>query len=42
MQKYLSMVDPSIINEIDQGSVASGQEPQVPAGGYGLQGTKAA
>ena len=46
MQKYLSMVDPSIINAIDQGSVASGQEPQVPAdGGYGLQGlqgTKAA
>lgn len=46
MQKYLSMVDPSIINEIDQGSVASGQEPPVSAYGspnsYGLQGTKAA
>lgn len=45
MQKYLSMVDPSIINEIDQGSVASGQEPPVSAYGspnsYGLQGTKA-
>lgn len=46
MQKYLSMVDPSIINEIDQGSVASGQEPPVSAYGSpnssGLQGTKAA